>query len=133
MHRRVVAGLLLLALGGAAAAAPIEAGTIWRNDRGSTLVIRSIDADGRLAGDYVNAAPGFPCQGTPFPVIGWLAGEKIVFSVRWKNASEDCGSLTTWAGFIADGVLVTEWSLVRTDPQSGKGMVLHGASRFTRE
>lgn len=89
--------------------------TEWKNDRGSDLTITAITADGALTGTYVNRAAGFKCKNTTYPVSGYVYGDKIVFSVRWKNASEDCASLTSWAGYLSAGRIVADWILVYTD------------------
>ena len=107
--------------------------TVWKNDRGSDLTITDISTDGVLTGIYVNRAAGFKCKNTPYPVSGYVYGDKIVFSVRWKNATEDCAALTTWAGYLSNGRLVADWMLVYTDTPLKYPFQMLGTDYFTEE
>lgn len=64
----------------AGAQAPVT-GT-WANDHGSVLVIQSVGADGSVTGTYANNAPGFKCVGVAFPIVGWMDGSRISYTVR---------------------------------------------------
>lgn len=98
----------------------------WKNQRGSTMHI-DIDSTGMITGYYINNEQGTFCQGTPYPVIGWILDgtNTITFSVRWSNASENCSSITSWTGFFNEDCskLTTRWQLVvdgTTDPSQIK-------------
>ena len=82
----------------------------WKNQRGSVLYITSVDGDA-VTGYYVNNAPNWNCQGTPFPVTGNLNGSAFTFSVDWTNGSENCNSVTAWTGVFSGGTLYTNWNL----------------------
>ena len=123
----------LFAAGLAASAQSLQPNTVWRNERGSELRISSIDPDGPLRGSYINRATGYRCQNTPYPVVGWVSGDKIAFAVRWTSPEADCGSITSWTGYLSEGRLVTSWDLVRASAQDGKPQVLHGADVFSAE
>lgn len=125
--------LLMLALilaFGSAQAQTIQPNTTWRNSRGSELTINSIGADGGLVGSYVNNAPGFQCQGVPFAVSGWVEGGLISFAVRWKNATHDCRSITTWVGYLSGSRIVTNWDLVYTDATEQRPLIYRGTDFF---
>ena len=106
-----LAALFSLAAGQVAAQSVPMAGT-WANDHGSVLVISSVGTDGSVAGTYSNSAPGYKCGGVAFPIVGWLDGPRISYTVRWRNASVDCASITSWTGYFNEGRLGVEWVLV---------------------
>lgn len=126
----VLIGLCIAVWSTESAAQGIEPGTTWVNDRGSELHIDSIDKDGHLAGTYINRAAGFQCQGTPYPVIGWVEGDEIGFSVRWKSADQDCQSITSWTGYYEAGRIVTDWDLVYLDSVENGPLMYRGSDHF---
>jgi hypothetical protein len=80
-------GLLLTAAAVAPRAdaqSPSVTGT-WANDHGSVLVIRSVGPDGSVSGTYANNAAGYKCAGIAFPLVGWMDGPRISYTVRWKT------------------------------------------------
>jgi Avidin family len=113
-----------------AGAASLQAST-WKNQRGSSLVIASVDQKtGAISGTYTNRAPGFPlCAQTPYPLVGWVYGSAITFTVRWKNTQESCDSITAWSGNINfnDQKISTIWHLTIDNATSLKV----GADEFT--
>jgi hypothetical protein len=112
----------------------IPAGSTWENQRGSTLRIISIDSStGAVQGEYINQAAGFGCKVTPYTVTGWVDGDKIAFAVRWKNATADCKSLTSWTGYLEKGFLVTDWNLVHMDADLGRPTIMRGSDLFTKK
>lgn len=109
-----ILGLSLAALWAAATQASAQSPSVtgtWVNDHGSTLVIHSIGADGSVTGTYANNAPGYKCAGVAFPIVGWMDGARISYTVRWRNASVDCASITSWTGYVNEGRLGVEWVL----------------------
>jgi hypothetical protein len=115
---------------GAEAQSPPVTGT-WANDHGSVLVIRSVGTDGSVSGTYTNNAPGYKCGGVPFPLVGWLDGPRISYSVRWKNASVDCTSITSWTGYFNEGRLGVEWVL--TFDENGASRIRIGSDSYRRQ
>ncbi|MDB5487665.1 MAG: hypothetical protein JWQ58_1380 [Reyranella sp.] len=113
-----------------AAAQPAAVGT-WANDHGSVLVIQSVGPDGRVAGTYANNAPGYKCAGATFPLVGWMDGPRISYTVLWKNASLDCASITSWTGYLNDGRLGVEWVL--TYEENGASKVRIGSDSYRRQ
>ena len=113
----------------AGAQSPSVTGT-WANDHGSTLVIQSIGTDGSVTGTYANNAPGYKCAGVAFPIVGWMDGSRISYTVRWKNASVDCSSITSWTGYFNEGRLGVEWVLAFDE--YGASRVRTGSDSYTR-
>jgi hypothetical protein len=128
-----ILGLSLSALWAAApqasAQSPSVTGT-WANDHGSTLVIQSIGADGSVTGTYASSAPGYKCAGIAFPIVGWMDGSRISYTVRWRNASVDCASITSWTGYFTEGRLGVEWVLAFEE--YGASRIRTGSDSYTR-
>ena len=105
---------LLLAIGvafccqTAALADPLPAGSTWQNQRGSLLNVGAVRGNGSFRGTYINNAPGFQCQGTPYPAIGRTSSAKTVFRVKFTQ----CQSVTTWTGTVNGPYMPTSWILI---------------------
>jgi len=112
-----------------AAQTPAVTGT-WANDHGSVLVIQSVGADGSVSGTYANNAPGYKCAGVTFPIVGWMDSSRISYTVRWKNASVDCASITSWTGYFNEGRLGVEWVLVYEE--NGTPRLRAGSDSYAR-
>ena len=129
-----ILGLSLAALCAAAPQAnaqpPSVTGT-WVNDHGSVLVIQSIGANGSVTGTYANNAAGYKCAGVAFPLVGWMDGQRISYTVLWKNASVDCNSITSWTGYFNAGRLGVEW--VVTFDEYGAPTIRTGSDSYTRQ
>jgi len=113
----------------ASAQASAVTGT-WANDHGSVLVIQSVGADGSVAGTYSNNAADYKCAGVAFPIVGWMDGTRISYTVRWKNAAVDCASITSWTGYFNEGRLGVEWVLVYEE--NGAPRLRAGSDSYTR-
>lgn len=107
----------------------IQGLSAWTNQSGSTLHIDSISPAGQITGHYINRAPGYGCQNTPYPVTGWVYGTAITFTVKWENATEACNSITSWTGFYYEGVITTLWQLVVNESKD-KRQIIHGEDVF---
>lgn len=129
-----ILGLSLAALCAAAqpasAQSPSVTGT-WANDHGSVLVIQSIGANGTVTGTYANNAAGYKCAGVAFPLVGWMDGQRISYTVLWKNASVDCNSITSWTGYFNAGRLGVEW--VVTFDENGAPTIRTGSDSYVRQ
>lgn len=104
--------------------------TRWANDHGSELVIESIAGDGRLAGTYSSSASNFNCRNIAFPAVGWVDGDRIAYTVQWKNANVDCNQITSWTGFARNGRIFVEWSLVYFDAIEGRQSLSRGFDQY---
>lgn len=107
----------------------IQAVSAWKNQRGSTLYIDNIEPTGQLYGRFINRAPGFRCQNIPYPVVGWVYGTAITFTVIWKGI-ESCNSITAWTGFVHQGKMQTLWQLVSSG-STNTSQIMQGADTFT--
>ena len=104
----------------------------WANDHGSQLVIRSIGADGSVTGTYANNSPNYECRGVAFPIVGWLDGDMISYTTKWKSGAADCKSITSWTGYFREGRLAVEWVLVYRDAAEGRPKVRAGQDSYKR-
>lgn len=131
MKRRIVLSAVALlattSLAGAQSPAPQ---TRWVNDHGSELFIDSIAADGRLTGTYSSSAPNFNCRNIAFPATGWVDGDRIAYTVQWKNTNVDCKQITSWTGFARNGRIFVEWSLVFLDVLEGRQSLSRGFDQY---
>jgi len=85
----------------------------WQNQGGSSLLIKSIDSDGRMTGSYINRHAGYPqCQNTEFPLTGWVYETSISFTTKWLNSTAKCVSITSWTGTFVNGKILSKWYLV---------------------
>nr|6HDV_A Chain A, Afifavidin [Afifella pfennigii]6HDV_B Chain B, Afifavidin [Afifella pfennigii]6HDV_C Chain C, Afifavidin [Afifella pfennigii]6HDV_D Chain D, Afifavidin [Afifella pfennigii] len=104
----------------------------WVNQDGSTMTL-VFGAGNSVSGFYVNNAPGFGCQGTPYPLVGLTWGNFIGFTVAWDNATANCNSVTSWTGFAeaagSDVTIVTDWNLAYQGSSSGE--IQQGSDTFT--
>jgi hypothetical protein len=91
----------------------------WVNQSGSVMNF-TLAAGGIISGSYINNAPGTGCQGTAYPLTGWVYGNTIAWSVAWTNATASCNSVTAWAGYYDPNTsaILTQWSLAY---QTGSG------------
>lgn len=111
--------LVVMLLSTSASAQSLSPNTTWVNDGGSEFTITAISSDGAISGTYVNKVEGFECQNEPMAVTGWVEGNLLSFSVRWKNANVDCKSITTWTGYFASNRIYTDWDLIYTAANTG--------------
>jgi len=109
--------------------AEVQAGSTWVNQRGSTVTFTAVGPGGLLQGYYVNRAPGFGCQNTPYPVTGWSYESDIAFTVIWNNATENCHSITAWTGFFTPTGFATLWQLVKTGT-TDPSQIIRGSDTF---
>lgn len=106
----------------------------WVNERGSAVTL-SCQGD-QLSGIY-NTNVGQPDKDASFPLIGWVEGDTVSFTVNFKGF----GSITAWVGQVEtiDGEeqLKTLWHLTRgvdeaDEPADMWKSITAGASVFRR-
>ena len=130
MRRVFLCFVFLITTQAAAFAQTLSSWTTWVNQRGSVMTLRPFGA-GQLSGHYVNNAQGFACRGTRYPLSGQTMGNRIQFTVQWKNWYKDCNSTTVWRGRIAGNAIDSQWQLNYVDAH-GRPAVMRGRDRFTR-
>ncbi len=109
----------------------IKPGSEWVNTSGSEMKITNIEADGSISGTYINRAEGFSCKDESMTLSGWIDGDLVTFSVRWKNSNVDCNSLTNWTGYYASGKIFTDWDLMFVSAQTGLPTRLSDSNVFS--
>jgi Avidin family len=124
-------GLLLLVqsllLSAEAMAQELPAPSYWKNERGSELLIWSVNSGAAIQGIFTNHAQGFACQSIPYPASGAVGPTGLYFVVTFAQ----CNSFTRWVGKINGSQMPTSWTLFYVD-QKGKPSKLKGADVFTR-
>jgi hypothetical protein len=106
----------------------------WVNELGSLLVVDSVDAEGKIHGQYQSSTG---VDGKVFPLLGWVNRGtdedgilSVAFTVRW----EGYGSITSWTGYLdtdADGHYIkTLWHLVRPGTQYPWERIIANSSVF---
>lgn len=81
----------------------------WTNQRGSDLLLYTVDGKGAFTGAFINRAPEFACDNLPYDVRGRVHGHHISFTVAWKNSFQDCKSHTSWSGSVTGNTMMTWW------------------------
>ena len=129
---KVIASLLIYFLvTSSAMAQSVKPGSRWINAGGSVLEISTVSATGELTGTYTNNVKGIGCKGQAIALKGWLNGDLITFTVRWKNAQVDCNSITTWTGYHAAGKIFTDWDLIFISATTGLPTHMRNTNVFT--
>jgi hypothetical protein len=105
----------------------LPSGSLWQNQRGSTLEVFFVDPAGSFQGTFINQAAGFQCKGIPYPAVGTARNAAAAFAVTFVQ----CTSHTTWYGTVTGNTMRTNWILVYIPP-SGPPQTLRGADVFTR-
>lgn len=114
---------------------PVDFNGAWNNDMGSQVVFTV--KEGEVRGTY-NTNVGEPDKGQSFPLIGFVEGDQITFTVNFKGF----GSMTAWTGQLTQNdegepYIRTLWHLTKDiedklEKQDIWGSVRTGASNFTR-
>ncbi len=115
------------------ASAPPNFAGLWQNEYQSTASF--VINGSNVSGTYTSAVSGG--GGTVSgPIVGWVSGDTIAFSVLWPTADP---SITSWVGQVITGptgelILETLWHLVSDiseNPNEVWNSVLAGADAFT--
>lgn len=107
----------------------------WNNDMGSQAVLAVFD--GEVRGTY-NTNVGEPDKAQSFPLIGFVEGDQITFTVNFKGF----GSMTAWTGQLTQNgkgepYIRTLWHLTKdiedaVEAEDIWGSIRTGASDFVR-
>jgi len=139
MFRCLALSLVVLGLAIAGASAQgLPVPSTWVNQRGSTLTVSTMDGAGNFTGTYVNRAPGFSCQNSPYPLAGTSKGNNVNFVVTWNNQPmwdkpSNCLSVTAWQGTLSGNTISTQWQLARGNPETGQVQLSGGQDTFTKQ
>jgi hypothetical protein len=124
MKKLLVLFALLLVFTGIAAADPAIGPSLWRNQRGSILQVKSISAGFMpstfiFSGTFINQGKNFACKGIPYAAFGTSTPQGITFHVFFAK----CSKYTQWTGRISPNgrTMTTNWQLfyILNDPQTG--------------
>ena len=99
----------------------------WQNDGGSVLTVSQV-SNHSFRGTFTSYAPGYGCQGIPYPAAGSVKPDGH-FSLR--VAFPACASVTNWQGRLVGNRIVAKWKLVYVDLK-GRHKRLAGPNIFTR-
>jgi hypothetical protein len=124
----LVIAICLVALTPASLAQSFKPNATWTNQRGSTLTIEAIAPNGSFTGNFISRAGG-ACQNEPYPVSGWIDGQKISFIVRWANATASCEAITSWTGYLTVRGVLTHWIIVHFN-RGGSPILTSGTDVF---
>ncbi len=130
-YNSLAAALALGCLAFPAAAQSLVAGTKWVNERGSELTILGVDSStGALTGSYFTLAP-IPCKEIAHPVSGYVAADRIVFSVLWRSPKIDCQAATALSGILDKGVIAMDWETIFFNPQQSRSVRAKGSDVYS--
>jgi hypothetical protein len=87
---------------------------------------------GGFKGTFENKAQGFECQ-DKFDVAGTVHGSAVVFYVTFKNATQNCDTVTVLRGTVKGARLSTQWDLAYPNAKTGRLRILNGSDRFDRQ
>ena len=127
--RILLALVCIFACSTIASADSLTAGSVWRNQRGSVLSIKQVNADGSFSGSFVNNAAGYRCKGVPYPATGYNFPFVSIatFTVNFTN----CYTITVWRGSVLGAQYNTSWNFVYSPPGQAPQFE-SGADSFTR-
>jgi Avidin family len=129
MMVRLLASLFFLIVTSAGAFAQnLPLFSVWKNDGGSVLTVSQVSKH-KFRGTFTSYAPGYGCQGIPYPAVGSVSRNGD-FSLRVRFAK--CASVTTWHGRLRGNQIVTRWKLVYVDLK-GRTKRMSGPNFFTRQ
>jgi hypothetical protein len=105
--RIIVAFGILLLMPLAVSAQVLPPGSIWENQRTSTLSVESVTGN-HFDGWFINRAAGFQCQNFPYRATGTiLPNGAITFTVNFTQ----CQTVTIWKGRVTGSQMPTKWTL----------------------
>jgi Avidin family len=109
MKKFLLAFAILLGTQTFAMAQSIVASSLWKNQRGSTLVIDWTVPPGAavFGGTFTNQAAGFECKGIPYAALGHANGDNVSFTVGFVK----CATSVIWDGIIRGRRMYTSWNL----------------------
>lgn len=105
---------------------PLPSPSVWKNQRGSVLEVWSV-VGGAILGEFINNAPGFECQGIPYPAAGRDTPNGLFFVVTFAK----CNSFTRWRGYVRGNQMITNWTLYYIKP-NGQPSTINGNDVFLR-
>jgi hypothetical protein len=126
----LVLGLSVAAVSGANAQGLAEQ-SLWKNTKGSLLLITKVDAANKsFRGTFINYAKGYSCEGVPINVAGRLEDDNKVSMV---GSFAPCAqTITIWQGTVSGSTLNITFDLRYVD-KDYRFQETRGADTFTRQ
>ena len=124
----LVLGLLAGASGAQAQGLPEQ--SLWKNTKGSLLLITKVDeASKSFRGTFVNYAKGYSCEGVPIAVSGSFDGDSVSMVGSFAPCAQ---TMTIWRGTVSGSTLSITFDLRYVDKEY-KFQETKGADVFTRQ
>jgi len=132
VYRFLAALLFVTAYASCAAAQALPVPSHWKDQRGSDLLLYTIDGKGAFTGAFIDNSEAFACHYAPYDLQGQIHGHHVRFTVVWKNAAQDCKSQTTWSGRATGDTITTWWVLTHHD-HKGAAKKMRGTDTFHKQ
>lgn len=124
----LVLGLLAAASG--ANAQGLAEQSLWKNTKGSLLLITKVDAAGKtFRGTFVNYAKGYSCEGVPIAVSGKFDDDKVSMVGSFAPCAQ---TMTIWQGTVSGSTLSITFDLRYVDKEY-RFQETKGSDTFTRQ
>ena len=122
--------LCALAVASGARAQGLPEQSLWKNSKGSLLLVTKVDAAGKsFRGTFVNYAKGYSCEGVPIAVSGSFDGDSVSMVGSFAPCAQ---TITIWQGTVSGSTLNITFDLRYVDKQY-KFQETKGADTFTRQ
>lgn len=120
----------LLAAASGANAQGLAEQSLWKNTKGSLLLIAKVDATSKsFRGTFVNYAKGYSCEGVPIAVSGNFDGDSISMVGSFAPCAQ---TMTIWQGTVSGPTLNITFDLRYVD-KAYKFQETRGSDVFTRQ
>lgn len=124
----LVLGLLAGMAGANAQGMPEQ--SLWKNTKGSLLLITKVDAASKsFRGTFVNYAKGYSCEGIPVNVTGSFDGDSVSMVGSFAPCAQ---TMTIWQGTVSGSTLNITFDLRYVD-KGYKFQEVRGSDVFTKQ
>ena len=122
--------LSLLAVASGANAQGLTEQSLWKNTKGSLLLITKVDeASKSFRGTFINYAKGYSCEGVPVSVSGSVDGDNVSMVGSFAPCAQ---TITIWQGTLNGPTLNITFDLRYVD-KAYKFQETKGSDVFTRQ
>ena len=122
--------LSLLAVAPVAQAQGFAEQSLWKNTKGSLLLITKVDEAGKsFRGTFVNYAKGYSCEGVPIAVSGTFDGDRVSMVGSFAPCAQ---TMTIWRGTVSGSTLNISFDLRYVDKEY-RFQETKGSDVFTRQ
>lgn len=122
--------LSLLAVASGANAQGLPEQSLWKNTKGSLLLITKVDEAAKsFRGTFINYAKGYSCEGVPINVSGSFDGDTVSMVGSFAPCAQ---TITIWQGTVTGPTLNITFDLRYVD-KTYKFQETKGSDVFTRQ